>query len=771
MNRARWAVWGLAAVVASAVAVTSRAAPETASATFTVGAPLRGTVLSLPEGVTDAARAGDWTTAGVALRAMSLDALPGAQKSDWAFLVGWAAIHGDHPESAADVLPLLDGAVNVPRPYLYLVRGELLLGAGKPLEAVEWLEKVDSESIVAARARMRAADALTALGRTQDARAELEPLEGRPDPTPGQAEILLRLAQLRGLGSPEAAPLLRRIWTEYPGSEPDRVATTELAKSATPATWEQHAKRAERWMEAGDYVSALSEVQPFADRASGPPSLDACRLQFVEGRSLYKRNAVSDAAAALADIGPSCKGAEVDYGPRGLYLLGTALYRRKNYEGSAAAYRQIVDLYPDHSMADDALTRGGIALFEAGRTDDARRWWEESLATYPAGDTVPEALLRLSMSQYSGGDAAAARATAKKLGALPLAGDQVSVQAGRYWAARWRLYGDAATPSRRSADPSAVADAVAEWKALCTELPHSFYAILAWSRLAEVAPDVAAALQVRPPEHQPGGGDPGWVVRLDLAKDPRMRDGVALMRLGLANEAMAEIRASEVGELTPDERGWLSELRIASGDWIAAHDELRKWLGSRPFGTLGPREAELLRVAYPDRYWEGVQRSVKPTYVYEPRLFHALVREESSFDRKIVSFAGAYGLSQLMPATAQQTAGWLGMKVTNSELFEPDTNLPIGAKYLDAMHRQLTGSPYLALAAYNGGAHNVNKWVSEDGNPPTDEYVERIPYEETRGYVKRVMGTWQVMRYRFDVDRPAFPDLSKFNHQAKPEGP
>jgi soluble lytic murein transglycosylase len=122
-----------------------------------------------------------------------------------------------------------------------------------------------------------------------------------------------------------------------------------------------------------------------------------------------------------------------------------------------------------------------------------------------------------------------------------------------------------------------------------------------------------------------------------------------------------------------------------------------------------------------------------------------------------------------MPETAKQTAGWLGLPLpTLDELYEPDVNLAIGARYLDAMHRQLGGNSFLALAAYNAGAGNVGNWIEQTGNPPTDELVERIPFEETRGYVKRVMGSWQTMRWWFDRDEPPFPDLVRFSHAALP---
>jgi soluble lytic murein transglycosylase len=766
----RWVV--AAAALLSLSAWATDPAPQAGAAaeqTLSIGQPLRSLVLPLRPEALDALRRGAWDLALVELRAMKIDTLQGAQKADWAFLVGWCATHGSDPAAASDVLPLLDGVNNVPESYLALVRGEILLAQGKALEALPWLDKVDAGSTIAPRAALGAADALTKLGRTEEARKRLETVISRPDPSPGSAEILLRLAEGHGIGSEAAYPLLRRIATHYPGTQPDQKATGYLASYPGRETWQEKVLRAESWLDAGNWDAALTEIAPIAQNASGD-SLEACRLRFVHGRALYKKNAVTDSADVLSGIGKQCASASEDYGPRGLYLLGTALYRRKQFDASAAAYRQLADLYPSHSMADDALTRGGISLLEAGRPADARKWWEEALAEHPEGDTVPEALLRLAFSRYMEGDPADARAIAAKLGALPLEGDATSVQAGRYWAARWRLYETASEPSKRSADKAALAEAVSGWKALCEQLPHSFYSILAYSRLVEVAPDVAKQLAKRPDGHQDGSAQTPWVVRLELARDPHVRDGVALMRLGLSAEALAEWRKADLGSLRPDEKAWLTELRIASGDWVFAHDDLRRWLHSHPITTLGPNEPQILRVAYPDRYWKEVRDSVKPDYRYEPRLFHALVREESNFNREIISFAGARGLSQLMPATAKQTAGWMGLTINNEELNIPERNLPIGARYLDAMHRQLAGSSYLALAAYNGGAANVGKWVTEGNNPPTDEWVERVPFEETRGYVKRVMGTWQTMRYRFDVDSPAFPDLSRYNHHAKPEG-
>ena len=100
-------------------------------------------------------------------------------------------------------------------------------------------------------------------------------------------------------------------------------------------------------------------------------------------------------------------------------------------------------------------------------------------------------------------------------------------------------------------------------------------------------------------------------------------------------------------------------------------------------------------------------------------------------------------------------------------LYAPALNIELATWYVAALNRRF-GHPALVAAAYNAGGGRVRQWRGEWGDVPTDEYVERIPFKETREYVKRVMGTWQTMRFQFDAG-PAYPDLSKFNGDAVPE--
>jgi soluble lytic murein transglycosylase len=126
-------------------------------------------------------------------------------------------------------------------------------------------------------------------------------------------------------------------------------------------------------------------------------------------------------------------------------------------------------------------------------------------------------------------------------------------------------------------------------------------------------------------------------------------------------------------------------------------------------------------------------------------LAHAIMRQESQFDRAAVSHAGARGLMQLMPGTARETSGKISMAYRPDALtVDTDYNIALGATYIERMLDYYDGSYPLAIAAYNGGPGNVNKWLRAFGDPRTGsidimDWIEKIPLSETRDYVYRVL--------------------------------
>lgn len=143
----------------------------------------------------------------------------------------------------------------------------------------------------------------------------------------------------------------------------------------------------------------------------------------------------------------------------------------------------------------------------------------------------------------------------------------------------------------------------------------------------------------------------------------------------------------------------------------------------------------------------------------EKALALSITRQESEFDSKAVSPSNAQGLMQLLPGTAKETARKLGMAYGDGRLFEPEYNLTLGSAYLDKLIGQFDGSYVKAIAAYNAGPGRVRQWEGVLGEPAGDadkavDWIEGIPYSETRNYVQRVLENLQVYRHLLGKSEP-----------------
>lgn len=132
----------------------------------------------------------------------------------------------------------------------------------------------------------------------------------------------------------------------------------------------------------------------------------------------------------------------------------------------------------------------------------------------------------------------------------------------------------------------------------------------------------------------------------------------------------------------------------------------------------------------------------------------AIARQESAFAEKSRSGAGARGLMQLMPATARQTAKKIGLKPSKNSLYDPQYNITLGSTYLAAMYERFNNNRALATAAYNAGPHRVKKWIKSSAALPIDVWVETIPYDETRRYVKNVLAFDAIYQHKLGEGSP-----------------
>lgn len=156
------------------------------------------------------------------------------------------------------------------------------------------------------------------------------------------------------------------------------------------------------------------------------------------------------------------------------------------------------------------------------------------------------------------------------------------------------------------------------------------------------------------------------------------------------------------------------------------------------------RQPEYWRALYPFPFLEPIEQWSQQRQL-NPMLVTALIRQESRFEPKIESVAGAKGLMQVMPETADWVAAQIGLKPFNLE--DPVDNINLGTWYLDYTHREYDNNSLFAVASYNAGPGSVADWIERFGISDLDRFVEQIPFPETRGYVESVFGNyWNYLR-------------------------
>ncbi len=206
----------------------------------------------------------------------------------------------------------------------------------------------------------------------------------------------------------------------------------------------------------------------------------------------------------------------------------------------------------------------------------------------------------------------------------------------------------------------------------------------------------------------------------------------ALLMFGLREEALAEIEKSLKSVETPGEFMYLGYLAIQLGEYrkVIAYAEPRN-------------ERELLPYSYPHGFWDDIQRAARARDM-DAYLVAAIIREESRFNPKVVSWAGAVGLMQLMPSTAKILNREVKIHLVNrSHLQDPRKNILLGTHFLSKLIGDFKEFPF-AVAAYNAGQNNLKKWMAKYNSQDIIEFIEHIPYRETRRYVKRVLKSyWQ----------------------------
>jgi soluble lytic murein transglycosylase len=673
------------------------------------------------------------------------------------FLRARAAQAAGDPEAAERELAGLGGGLPAIADRVAALEAAVAEARGKPDAALAAWGRVPPSSVLWAQARLAMGRLLLAEGKPAEAVDAVRPLLGgkapadlsQPDPAPRALLFAGKVLAGQPGGGPEARKLFLECWAGHalsPEAKECRVRLDALpAPDGAPPADEDRVRRAEALLDWNRNEQALAEARQVGATLPppGPDAALSCRAAFVRGKAERKLRQYAAAAEELSPVVERCMDPALR--PRALYLLSVARANVSNAEG-VESYRRFASEYPDHAQSDDALFFAADLLVREGRAPEARVLLKELVERYPDGDFRADAIFRDAWLARRQGNLDEAIAGMARLEAGYRERDAYEHARAVYWRGRFLAQRKAKGDAERAREA---------WAEVARLYPGDYYGLLARARLAETGKKV--------PEPHPGGAPrKGFRYRPGpLAADPHFQAAVQLLRLDLDREAAEELAAvdrSRIGTApeAPEPLLLLAELLDRAGDAKSAHRLLRgqgRNVLREPPAGMGLR---VWQMAYPPAWREQVVQYAPPAGV-PPDLLQALMREESALDPAVVSAAGAVGLTQLMVRTAGQSARKLSLPApTARDLTDPRLNIRLGAHVLGDLLKRFGGSAPLALAAYNAGESNARAWWRSRASLPLDEFVEEIPIQETRGYVKRVLRSYAAYRmlYGRDGERP-----------------
>ena len=548
----------------------------------------------------------------------------------------------------------------------------------------------------------------------------------RPTATPAEVEEALHLARrvtIVAPTSPQAATAQAQITQALASLPPDRRAAL-----GTP-TPEKHVDRVQALLDAGHTQAADGAAKALeitlldADRGGEA----GCRLASLAAQIRAKQKKKPQAADAYQVAIDRCKG---EHRITALFQGGKASRAAGRAVEAEARFTTLEREAPSHRLADDARLKGAEAARLANDEPRYVQALEKMDEAFPAGDMVSDGLFSLALHRIGKNDWAGALTTLERAEkARPRERDYRAAGRTTYFRAR-----ALAALGQKEAS-------VAAYRQVVLDYPYTYYMLLASARLGELDPTLAESTRREgEAKEEPGAMAVPEIAALHTAGFAR---AVELSRQGQWDDAKLELSALGLyGKDATDDAQWVSALLFGnSGAVTLSHavprGKLAAWLDHYPTG----RYRRAWEVAYPRPYLptviEETKRSGIPT-----SLAYAIMREESAFDAQVASPANAFGLMQLILPTARSMAARRGIPVSADLLRTPETNVALGCQYLGMLRDRFPECPMLAIPSYNAGPGAPERWLRERPADELDLFVERIPYEETRNYTKRVLGSY-----------------------------
>jgi soluble lytic murein transglycosylase len=675
----------------------------------------------------EAARASDWQSV-----AAKIDSLPELERSEpgTRYVRALAARRlNDCPralsalEGLADALPLLASEIDA-------IRAECQLSVG-PFDATA-SESMDGVSV---EGRLEAARALHQSGQVERARALVEGILEDTSNEDGDSQSrrdvhvqarALRADMAESLGDRELAIADRR-WLATVAV----VAEADVAYERLSRTRLTKAERAERASSLADrgLASAVERELALLRKAPGPPPP---RAELVRTRAWahYRSRSNYEQAAKLFEQAASL---DADAGASDLFKAASAWSRVRQVKRALADYDQIVRRYPGGRAAEQALHAKANTYYSSGRWAEAVRAYDKYLSRYERGKKARKARF-VRQSRYERAIALLAQGNGSEArGGF----EQLLEKRGSGYSASMLEHLEAVALAT-SGVGRLENEASERFERVIERYPLSFAALLSAARLAQMG-------------KTPPRLGPLPVAAAEPAEWPELPEKARLL---------ADLGLNSAAELTlHEEEPILRELYSPRASETLCRQYERLDRGFRRYALAAGAVGDgILRRAptaqniwawqclYPRPYSATVDR-LEQRYALPGGIVYSVMRQESEFRPDARSHVGAVGLMQLMPRTAERAARELAIEHASERLTQAEYNIELGAYYLGKLLGTFDQRVALAIASYNAGPHAVSRWLAGAKGLPLDIWAARIPYEETRNYLAKVMSNWARYRY------------------------
>jgi len=615
--------------------------------------------------------------------------------------------------------------------------GEAQAWSGARAAAIKTLAKAQAKAppTLARRIEVRIAELQLDLGQAAKARPVLE-AAAFESPTP-EALLSRAYARLATSAKPEAQKDLRTLLLRFPTHPHAVEAMRLLSFEGTPSfTFEEQLMRAQALIAQGAPTEALRQLEAATPGEGKDQPASEAKVALLRGQALLALGKEPEAFTQLdfaAARGPSATAAEAmmtkarrlmraqkhgearalmlaldtkypgnGNAPEAAYLGSWLSLADGKYEQAVTDFEGFDARHPDSKKRDEGRWFRAWALFRLGRFDEARNGLRALLADFPKSSLAAQA------SYWS--------TRVAQLGKL----EQTPVQLTR-------PDGGEADPARASTDGGVPINVAKEYRELSRAFAGTLYGVMASERLRELSQPAPRVFTEAPRS-------------LSATPPPSLALAIELSRCGLLKDAADEVSRVVGAVATAEDALVMGHALHSVSEFGAAHGLAARWLWGQVYTA---RKPEALALMYPRAYQQTVEASAAQVGL-DPFLAWAIMRRESGFRPEVVSSADARGLMQIIPPTARAIA--IELKAPTpapDDLYAPEINVRFGTWYLSALIERM-GHPALCAASYNAGPSAVSKWMAQRGSLPLDEWIEEIPYKETRGYVKQVMADYVI---------------------------